>query len=122
MPKLADPSDDEDDEDGDEDGGSDTTKMASGIGKGQGVLPGTSPAPVPKSGQDKLTAEDWKSIVRAVYPLVAADAKEGLTAYNTGPKCKKWLEELEGGWEKMMDSVVKKLNEKIGVASTERLF
>ena len=76
----------------------------------------------PKTGQDKLTAEDWKAIVRAVYPLVAADAKEGLTAYNTGPKCKKWLEELEGGWEKMMDSVVKELNEKIGVASTEQLF
>ena len=75
-----------------------------------------------KTGQDKLSAEDWKCIVRAVYPLVAADAKEGLSAYNTGPKCKKWLEELGGGWEKMMDSVVKELNEKIGVASTERLF
>ena len=69
---------------------------------------------------DKLSAEDWKCIVRAVYPLVAADAKEGLSAHNTGPKCKKWLEELDGGWEKKMDNVVKELNERVGVVSTER--
>ena len=54
--------------------------------------------------------------------MVAADSKEGLSAYNTGPKCKKWLEELDGGWEKKMDNVVKELNEKLGVSSTERLF
>ena len=60
--------------------------------------------------------------MRAVYPLVAADAKEGLSAYNTGPKCKKWLEELDGGWETKMDNVVKELNEKLGVVSSERLF
>ena len=53
---------------------------------------------------------------------MATDAKEVLLAYNTGPKCKKWLEELDGGWEKMMDAVVKELNEKTGVVSTERLF
>ena len=76
----------------------------------------------PNTGQDKLTAEDWKSIVRAIYPLVAADAEEGLSAYNTGPKCKKWLEELDGGWEIKMDNVVKELNEKLGVVSSERLF
>ena len=53
---------------------------------------------------------------------VAADAKEGLSAYNTGPKCKKWLEELDGGWEKKMDNVVKEVNERVGVVSTEQLF
>ena len=57
-----------------------------------------------------------------IYPLVAADAKEGLSAYNTGPKCKKWLEELDGEWEKMMDAAVKELNERIGVGGSEQLF
>ena len=54
--------------------------------------------------------------------LVAADEKEGLSAYNTGPKCKKRLKELDRGWEKKIDNVVKELNEKIGVVSTEQLF
>ena len=53
---------------------------------------------------------------------MAADAKEGLSAYKTGPKCKKRLEELDGVWEKKMDNVVKEVNERVGVVSTERLF